>query len=722
MTETAARVGWAAPRALAALWLLATYGQLWLFGDAHAVRHQRALLLVFLFVGTLALAVPKVGATFGRLVLAAPRWAFVGFVAALATFASYVLQRGVQNGQVVALDSCVYLLQARALSHFSFGVPLPEPHLGFGGRFLFEGPDGRLFGVFPPGFPLFLVPFVWLGKPMLAAPALAFAMTCAQWLLARRVTGDELAARGSLLLTLPSFARALQTSDLLSHAFVATLACLALALVLRPTTRPATWPAAVAGLLVGWAFSARLLDGLVLFVVALAPLVFAWWRGRAPLRLALVFALSTAPFVGLLAASQRAATGSYATPTQSEYFRKSDWPPTCHRLGFGRDVGCAVEHPAEKGRFGPDGYGLDDAHRVVRERAEIFGIDLFGFGLLAWFGVSLPLRRRSPKYAYALGLVVAMTFAYGLFYYGNAPGFGARHLFSVAPVLWILTARGLVAWRARDPALRERVRGGLLLAALGVGAIGQVERWRKNLYELDGYQALRGDMRARATASGVEAGIIATADEYHYLATFDPVADGPKRLFVYEDYSGFVELRRAHPGLGVYDFRGPSVVPRELPPVPPGLRLELELAWPSFVEPRRLATRKVDTMRTVKLPASGQSALVIFVSEPGAELSLPFWVTEPGALRLTMKGITVQNGGEYELAIDGRPFGTWHGYSLRPGLAETEPSAPVELTKGRHVFSARCVGKSEHSRGYLAGFDVLVGEPPVAAPVVPSAP
>ena len=40
-----------------------------------------------------------------------------------------------------------------------------------------------------------------------------------------------------------------------------------------------------------------------------------------------------------------------------------------------------------------------------------------------------------------VALVVGFTLFYGLFYYGNSQFFGARHLFPIAPFLWLLVAR-----------------------------------------------------------------------------------------------------------------------------------------------------------------------------------------------------------------------------------------------------------------------------------------
>ena len=203
------------------------------------------------------------------MLLAPPRPVFVGAMrAGRGRAVAWWVTHRTLGDRPLSIDSGIYLLQARAMAHGHFGMPEPLPAQAFADRFVLEGPDARLYGVFPPGWPLALVPFVWLGRPMLAGPAVAVAMVFAQAWLGRALVGGlrgdvdsgELATRASLLLSLPSAARALETADLLSHAFVALLACVALAVVLDPSRRLRT-AGLVAGACVGWALAARLLDG-----------------------------------------------------------------------------------------------------------------------------------------------------------------------------------------------------------------------------------------------------------------------------------------------------------------------------------------------------------------------------------------------------------------------------------------------------------------------------
>ncbi|RYE89542.1 MAG: hypothetical protein EOO75_11640, partial [Myxococcales bacterium] len=395
MSEPAATTPtWPASRLVAlgllGLWLILFYPAVTAIATTPAGRGSVAIGAILTAV---LLALPPVGRGLHRALLAPPPAAFVGGLGLLSAGISWWMATRVLDGKVLALDSSVYLLQARALAHGELGVPQSLP--GWSARFLFEGPDGRLFGVFPPGYPLFVAPFVALGLPLLSGPVTALLLVVAQYALARALDEDEATARGSLLLALPSYARAMQTADLLSHAFTALLATTALAGALRLVRRPSAGLGLAVGAAAGWVLSARLLDGLVLAAVLAGVVLHALWKVRTEPgpRLRLLRAIGGAvagalPFVGLILAQQHAATGHWLRPTQFEFFARSDYPPTCHRLGFGRDVGCSLEHPPERASFGPDGYGLDDALRVGRERAMVLGSDLLGFSplLLVAFG------------------------------------------------------------------------------------------------------------------------------------------------------------------------------------------------------------------------------------------------------------------------------------------------------------------------------------------------
>lgn len=673
--------------------------------------------LLALVLAAIAAALARGPAAWLPKALLAPSPRVFGLFAVLLAFGvSLWFVRTICPLQPISIDASIYLHEARALAHGHLGMPLPLPRQAFGGRFLFEGPDGALYGVFPPGYPLFLAPFVATGVEMLAGPVVAALLVHAQLRLGRAVVKDELAIRASILLAIPSWARAIETADLLSHAFVGVLAAYAVAFAIETIRTPRWAPALGLGIAAGWALTSRLLDGLLLGVVLLIPLGLALARRRLAPRWIAIAALGALPFGALLFAQQKAATGSWTRPTQSEYFARSDWPSTCHRIGFGKDVGCANEHPDVRAAMGDDGYGLDDAAKIIRERAQQVGDDLFGLGL-AMLICFAPLFVR-PRSAEALlaTFVVALTIGYGLFYYGNAPNYGARHLFPLAPFAWLLAGRAIASPPHRASPGRfdlAHVRGVALAALVATAITGGVHTFREKLASLRGSQEWRSPVRATLAREGIERGILRARDNLGIYSSTDLFVDPPSLFLVADDRAGNVELRRAHADLPMYlllDHYGVGRFPPVVPP--PGLTLELESASPSFMRPDGLAGRWINPTGCCNVPnTSGNAGLFLFDAHPGAKLRFPFDSARAGRYALKMTGIVGPTMGRYELVLDGAVFASWDGYGKTFALASTPPSEPRDVAAGAHVLELRCVGRSDASTGYDALFDQLVGAP-----------
>jgi len=617
--------------------------------------------------------------------------AFLLMAAGVAVLLSWLMVSGPLHDRPAVIDANVYLMQARALSHGHFGMPIPEPRHLFGMRFTFMGDDGRLYGVFPPGFPLFLVPFVWIGAPMLAGPVVAGLLVGAQWLLGRALEGEDgLATRLAIVLSLPSLARAVETADLLSHAFVAALGAVAIAFAIEERTDSKRWRLLAIGAALGWAFTARLLDGVVL--CAIVAVVLPWRRALLPL-------LSFLPFLTFLLFAQKAATGSFTVPTQSLYFARSDWPTTCHRLGFGVDVGCAVEHQDERATFGADGYTLPDALRVIRERAGAIGADLFSLAPLALLGF---LGIRNKRDAFLGGSVLAFTLAYGLFYYGNAPVYGARHLFAIAPLFWLLVARAV-----SEP-LHPALGHSLAVATVAAASFAAAPRWLAGGTRLKATVSKRIDVRGIIERAGITRGIVVTGDEMSYIAAFDPYRDHKDRIVVRFDGSGLKDLRRAYPDLPVTSvLEGDTFQTTQLAAPPPGLLVELERAWPTFLRPNGVAAKSLYAKE-----ASGERVLFFLVAEKGGTMSLPFTSPRAGRFALRVDGLVAPDYGSYSIKVDDRALPDWDGYAPSVAHKQGTPSEPLELSAGPHTITFTCTGKRAESKGTLAGFDALVGYVP----------
>lgn len=671
-----------------------------------------ALLAIFGAALGLGIASPRLSRALAQAIERPPTWAFLLASSLLAAGITLWLALSPMRGQTASLDGSVYVFQARALANLSYGFPIPPPKLPFGLRFLFEGADGNLHGVFPVGYPLFLAPFIALGSFILAAPVMAALMVVAQYWLAKTIVPSEALARLSVLLSLPSWARAIETAEPISHPLVGVMVALAIVCAFRLQTSTKPWRLALLlGISAGWAFSARLLDGIVLGIV-LGPVLLFWaYRRIIPRRAIALIALGTLPFIALLMGQHLAGSGSLHRPNVSEYAARSDWPPNCLRLGIGEDVGCTVEHPLEVAAFGPDGYQLDDALRLVKERAEALGPDLVGSSLLfllAFVPLLINPSRDEKGLKIAGAFLIALTLAYGLYYYGNHPIWGARHLFPAAPLVWTLIALSI----SRLPRYRERsLQSAAGFALLFTITVASFPMWERGLERVRHDQRNRVDLRALVDDHRVDRGIIATFDVLSLLVGYDPWVDRGNRFLVLDSPHGAHDLRALRPQLPVYEASPPGDLTLVEPKAPSEgtFSIELERAWPSFQRPERLGATAVHTLPLFDVRASAEHALYVFESEPGASLTIPIWVPKNGSYSIQLYSIKGPDHGDYKVMVDDHILPLHRGYSPEHRRASSARSIPIALEAGHHTLSFICLGKQRESSGYKAVFDVLVG-------------
>lgn len=205
---------------------------------------------------------------------------------------------------------------------------------------------------------------------------------------------------------------------------------------------------------------------------------------------------------------------------------------------------------------------------------------------------------------------------------------------------------------------------------------------------------------------GIDRAIVKTIDEIAVAAAFDPWQDGSDRLFVVDDGSGVVELRRAHPDLPVLLGLSMDDIGRlyARPPAP-GVFVELERSWPTFVMPDGLGS-----CRGRRKEASGGAVLQLAHAHPGSSISIPFETALTGDYALRVDALVGPSFGDYALTLDGEPLPPYHGYA--PGR-EPRKGEAIEraLAVGRHVLVATCTGKDDRSTAYDADLDALVGDP-----------
>lgn len=202
-------------------------------------------------------------------------------------------------------DEYVYLLQARTLLAGRLWWPAPvAPDLFTTSYVAIDG--GRLFGTFPPGWPLALalamaagVP-AWLVNPLIGVVTLALVRALGARLYDRR-TGALAAAT---LAVSPFFL--FNAASYFSHPWCGLLLLAAACLAARDDRRP-WWVATLTGALIGWAVLTRYFTG------AVSALPILWWLLRPgvarPRTIALVM-LGGLPWVAGLMAYDTALTGS----------------------------------------------------------------------------------------------------------------------------------------------------------------------------------------------------------------------------------------------------------------------------------------------------------------------------------------------------------------------------------------------------------------------------
>ncbi|MGH7435429.1 MAG: hypothetical protein ACRENE_07125, partial [Polyangiaceae bacterium] len=249
------------------------------------------------------------------------------------------------------------------------------------------------------------------------------------------------------------------------------------------------------------------------------------------------------------------------------------------------------------------------------------------------------------------------------------------------------------------------VRAAGVVGALAVAVATARGPWASDLHQAHEYQDDRSDLHRALARHAGDRGILKTVDEIAVAAAFDPWGDGAERIFVVDDGSGVLELRRAHPELPLLVALPHDEVGRLYARAPPpGLLVELERAWPTFVRPEGLGAS-----RWRNKEASGGFVLRLAHAHPGSSVVVPFEIASRGAYAVRVDGFTGPSGGDYALALDGEPLPPYRGFS--PGR-EPRKGDSVEraLTEGRHTLVATCTGHDARSTAFDAELDAIAGE------------
>ncbi len=375
-------------------------------------------------------------------------------------------------------DELAYLFQAKTLAQGSFTAPAPPAELWPGFEYyLLDISNGRWFATTSPGWPAVLSLGVLVGAPWLINPLLAGVAVLFAHGLTRRLAGRDQADIVALLMcTSPWFLGA--SASLMTHTLTITLTLASWWLLLIPARRQprdaALW--LLAGLAMGWVFTTRQLEGVLLGTLTGLWLVARWREPRALWR---VVCYSSG---AILAGSyyflhNLALTGNLLTSPLSRYLNTL-WHGEANAYGFGPGIGPAGGWGALDISPGHTPYEglINTLHNLSGLQLELFG---WGIGSLALvYGLFLWGRARRTDWAMS---ALALTVIAAMFLYWFSGGFylGPRYWFALFFPILFLSASGYFAITRRLERLGVHAySAGVTLFILAVFGISIFTPWR----------------------------------------------------------------------------------------------------------------------------------------------------------------------------------------------------------------------------------------------------
>jgi len=340
-------------------------------------------------------------------------------------------------------DEVAYLFQARLFQSGRLYAPSPCA------REFFDFPhiinNGKWYSIYPPGYPLLLVPGLLLRAPWLVNPVLAALTVFLLFLLGREIYGREVGLLAALLAAVsPWFL--LMSSTLMSHSSSLFFNTLFLLLLFRFLRRPSPGLGLAAGSSWGIAFLVRPLNALVfslVFLLFFAGRLIKSRDGRMR-KNALALPVPVLAFIGLLLLYNGLTTGS---PTRMGYLERYG---ASYSVIFGRAATMDSE-------FTPLSGAIQMTDNLRALNSDLFGWPVSSFLAmlpLLWLTRLKPEDRKKDLLLLCGigGLVVAFSFFWGAFVF-----IGARMLYDALPLFLLLSARGMV----EIPGLAGRLAPGL---------------------------------------------------------------------------------------------------------------------------------------------------------------------------------------------------------------------------------------------------------------------
>lgn len=293
---------------------------------------------------------------------------------------------------------------------------------------------GGLVSLFPPGFSLFLAPFMAVGLPWLASPVATGINTLLVGKIAIETTKNRNISAFAMVLTLLSPFLMIMGGASLAHPFCALLMLLTVWVILIAVRRERLFWASGAGFALGWCLVTRPYNAFALFV-GLTPLLLFYFPLKKVLRIALWGFVGIAPWLLFALFYSRYYTGEFFTPVQTLFFNATEPIKNCSRPGLGK--GCPFTNGFV---MDPGGFSLHNAFFVSYERLRQLLVHFFTQPFIFLFIALAPLAAKNSDERkgafFALTLFLSIFVAYFFFYF-NGNAYGPRYYYEVSFLLMI---------------------------------------------------------------------------------------------------------------------------------------------------------------------------------------------------------------------------------------------------------------------------------------------
>jgi len=376
-------------------------------------------------------------------------------------------------------DEVAYIFQAKTFAGGALTVPAP-PEAAWPGLeyYLLEVRDGRWFAVTPPGWTMVLAIGMAVGLPWLVNPVLAFLSVLLAHAIVRRIADRNRANLAALLMAGSPWLLG-SAASLMPHILALFLTLFAWNRLLqsRAVEHRHVLNALLAGLAIGWLFTTRQLEGVIIGVLTGIWLLTQMCRPGGMGRL-VAYAVGCVLTGSVFLLYNFAMTGDPLLDPLARYLNEL-WHEGANSYGFGPQIG----PPSGWGNL--DLYGghspfeglIGTVHNVTAVNLEFLG---WGTGslVLVW---AFALWAKPDWFDLAMGIVIAAIIAAMFFYWFTGSFYiGPRYWFSAFFPLVVLSTSGAAAIVSRLDGLAGRggdAVGLLVLVACAYGAFAFTS-WR----------------------------------------------------------------------------------------------------------------------------------------------------------------------------------------------------------------------------------------------------